>query len=166
MEEKEFIAYLQSHLDSTLSVPVMTDPDDERPVPVVLIDDWDSEDMGYHNSAYTGEQPNTANQNYERYLTFDFKTRIEWEIRHNEQVDVVSLKDRLKHEIRLISEFPQDFHEDIKRCDLGSEGNPTSEFVEPRESELMLSATFYGDHTVALTEGDTIEEVRSNLSFN
>jgi len=166
MREKDFIAHLQSHLDSVLPVPVLTDPDGERPVPVVIIDDWDSEDQGHHNSAYTGEQPNTADQNYERYLTFDFKTRVEWEIRHNEQVSVSSLKDSLKHEIRLISQFPQEFHEDIKRCDLGSGGNPTSEFVEPRESELMFSASFYGDHTVALTDGDTIESIRENLSLN
>lgn len=166
MEEKELISELQTHLESVLSVPVLTDPDDERPVPVVIIDDWTTEDQGHHNSAFTGEQPNTDSQNYERYLTFDFKSRIEWQIRHNDEVDVVQLKDDLKHEIRLISEYPQDFHEDIKRCDLGSGGNPTTEFVEPREEEVMFSATFYGDHTVVLTGGDTLEDVRENFSFN
>lgn len=166
MEEVDLISAIQSHLSSNLNVPILTDAGDDRPVPAVIIDDWNTDNEHFHNSAYSGEQRKTSSQQYIRYLTFDFKTRVEFLIRDNGSVNVTKLKDKLKHQVRLISEYPQEFDTDVKNCILGEDGNPSSQFVEPEENELMLSATFHCDHTVELTDGDTIEEVKENLSFN
>jgi len=169
MDETDLIESLQMHLAGALSVPVRTSGmDDERPVPVVIIEDWDTNDKNYNNSALAGEFGSGVN--YERYLNFDFKTRVELLVRHSDEVDVSRLKERAKHELRMISENPQNFHPDLKSCHLGAGGNPTYQFLEPKEAELMLSARFYGDHTVTITPGDTkedtLEAVNAEFSFN
>lgn len=148
--------------------------DNERPVPVVIIDDWNTRDLNFHNSAFSGDAlgdfDNDGSLEYERYLTFDWSTRVEFLIRHTDEVDVVELKGKLKNKLRLISENPLEFNDSVKSCSLGRGGNPTYQFTEPKESELMLSATFKGDHIITITPSDSqhemIEQVNENFSFN
>jgi len=175
MDETELIISLQSHLSSTLSVPVRTNAlEDERPVPVVIIDDWDTNDFNFHNSAFAGEAvgdfDDDGSLEYERYLNFDWRTRVEFLVRQSDEVDVSRLKEDLKHELRLLRENPQQFNDSLKQCRLGADGNPTNQFTEPKEAELMASARFHGDHTAVRTpddtQEDTIEQVKSDFTFN
>lgn len=175
MDEAGLIKALNSHFSQQFSVPVRTSGmDNERPVPVIIIEDWNTRDMDFHNSAFSGEAvgdfDNDGNLEYERYLTFDWNTRVEFLIRHTDEVDVTELKGDVKDTLRLIGEYPQQFHDSVKRCNLGGGGNPTYQFTEPTESELMLSARFFGDHTVTLTpsdlDNDIIEQVKTNFTFN
>lgn len=175
MDETELISTLQSHLAQRLSVPVRTvGMDDQRPVPLVLIDDWDTNDFNAHNSAFAGEAVGDFDDDgqleYEQYLNFDFTTRVELLIRHTDEVDVSKLKEDVKMIFRLIRENPLQFHDEIKQCSLGGGGNPTHKFREPKESELVVSARFHGDHTVTLTPSDTqentLEQVKKSFTFN
>lgn len=169
MNEFDLISTLQQKLDSTLSVPAKTSGmDDERPVPVVIIDDWDTSEESYHNSAFAGEE--VTAEGYKKYLNFDFTTRVEFLVRDSDEVDVVKLKDKVTRLLRLIGENPQQFDSDLKNCILGDSGNPTYQFTEPKEAELMLSARFKGDHTITLTESelqaDQLEVVENTFTFN
>lgn len=169
MDETELIGSLQSQVSTTLSVPVRTNAlDDERPVPSIIIDDWDSEDLNHHNSAFAGEE--TKNQEYERYLNFDWRTRVEFLVRHSDEVDVSRLKEDLKHKLRIWSENPQTFDTDVKDVILRAGGNPRNTFTEPKEAELMISVVFKGDHEVVLgpedTQYDTIDDVKNDFTFN
>lgn len=175
MQEVDLISTLQSHLASALSEPIRTSAmEDERPVPVVIIDDWDTNDFNFHNSAFAGEAvgdfDGDGTLDYERYLNFDFRTRVEFLVRHSDEVDATRLKDTVKHQLRLIRQNPQQFHADLKQCRLGAGGNPTHQFTEPKEEELMLSARFHGDHTVTRTpsdtQEDTLEQVKKTFTFN
>jgi hypothetical protein len=182
MDETDLIIFLQSHLSSTLSVPIRTNAlDDERPVPVIIIDDWDTNDFNFHNSAFAGEAVGDFNDDgtldYEKYLAFDWRTRVEFNVRHQDEVEVSRLKENLKHQLRLIRENPQQFDDSLKQCRLGADGNPTNQFTEPKEAELMASARFHGDHIVTLTpsddtsgdgdtQEDTLEQVKKNFMFN
>jgi len=169
MDETELISTLQTTLSSAVSHPVKTSAmDDERPVPVVIIDDWDTTEKNFHNSPHSGEfrgQLGGANVDYERYLNFSFKTRVEFSIRHSDEVEVNRLADSVKNTLRLIRDDPQAFHEELKRLAIGSSGNPTNRFTEPKEAEVMLSARFHGDHTVVVTDGDQIEDLDDQFSF-
>lgn len=175
MDETDLITTLQSRLSTTLSAPIRTNAlDDERPVPVVIMDDWDTNDMNFHNTPFagdaTGDFDGDGNLEYERYLNFDWTTRVEFLVRHYDEVEVSRLKETLKNQLRLIRDRPQQFHQGLKQCRLGSDGNPTNTFTEPKEAELMASARFYGDHTITLTpadmEGELIEQVTDTFSFN
>jgi len=182
MDETDLIIALQQHLDGALSVPIRTaGMEDERPVPVVIIEDWDTNDYNFHNSAFAGEAYGDfdvdGNKEYERYLNFDWRTRVEFLVRHSDEVEVSRLKEKAKQELRLIRERPQQFSTDLKRVALGADGNPTHTFMEPKESELMLSARFHGDHTLTLTppgntsgdgdtQADTLEQVKKDFTFN
>jgi hypothetical protein len=175
MDETALISTLQSHLDSQLSAPIRTSAmEDERPIPVVIIDDWDTRDQNFHNSAFAGDAlgdfDNDGEDEYEWYLNFDFITRVELLVRHYDEVDANRLKDSVKNELRLIGENPLGFHDELKNCRLGGGGNPTYQFTEPKESELVVSARFHGDHTITRTPGDTqeatLEQVNETFTFN
>lgn len=148
--------------------------EDERPVPVIIIDDWNTRDKNFHNSAFAGDAigdfDNDNITEYEWYLNFDFVTRVEFMVRHTDEVDANRLKDKLKSELRLISENPLGFHDELKDCRLGGGGNPTYRFTEPKESELVVSARFHGDHTITRTQSDTqeatLEQVNETFTFN
>lgn len=175
MDEEALISGLQTYFSTALSAPVRTGGmEDERPVPVVVIDDWDTRDKTFHNTARSGEATgdfdNDGSVEHEWYLTFDFQTRIELAIRHSDEVDVTSLKDSVVRQLRLLSENPLDFHSDLKRVTIGGSGNPTYKYTEPKEAELMASATFHGDHTITRKPSDTqtsqIQQVNDNFTFN
>lgn len=175
MDEHELISSLQSHLENRLSVPVRTaGMEDERPVPLVLIDDWNTRDMNFHNSPKAGEATGDfdgdGNLEHEWYLNFDFTTRVEFLCRTADEVETSKLKGQVKQILRLISANPLGFDPEIKNCRLGSDGNPTHKFTEPKESELVASARFHGDHTITRTPSDTqhntIEAITENFTFN
>jgi hypothetical protein len=175
MDETDLISGLQSHLARNVPVPVRTSGmEDERPVPVIVIDDWDTTEMNFHNSAFSGEVygdfDNDGTGEYERYLTFDYRTRVEFTARHSDEVEASRLKDKITNELRLLRENPQSFDTGLKQCRLGGSGNPTFEYTEPKEAELMVSARFYGDHTITLTpsdlENDVLETVQDTFTFN
>jgi hypothetical protein len=174
MDEKTLISSLQQYLASRISVQVSTRGlEDERPVPVVLIDDWDTRDKNIHNSPYAGTSveniDNDGNLESERYLRFDFRTRVEFLVREADEVDAVSLKDEVKSHIRTLREYPTLLHEDVKEVNLSGGGNPSFTFTEPREAELLVSARFHADHIVTLTPDDTphepIEQITDSFAF-
>lgn len=171
MDETELIIGLQQHLSSTLSVPVRTNAlEDERPVPVIILDDWDTNDFNFHNSAFAGEASgdfdDDGEMEYEKYLNFDWRTRVEFLVRHQDEVEASRLKEDLKQELRLIRENPQGFDGDLKQCRLGADGNPTNQFTEPKEAELMASARFHGDHTITVQDGNPISTIEESFTLN
>jgi hypothetical protein len=135
---------------------------------------WHTNDYNYYNTAKSGEATGDFNNDgtvtHEWYLTFDFRTRVEFLVRTDDEVETVRKKGAVKEQLRLIRENPQQFHSGLKKCEIGGGGNPTYEFTEPKEAELMLSARFYGDHTVTRTPADTeeeaIEQVQEQFTFN
>lgn len=163
MDEEALISSLHSYLDTKLSVPVRTKGfDDQRPLPLVLIDDWNTRDFNFHNSPFAGEFAENADGNgkaYERYLNFDFETTVEILVRHSDEVDASRLKGNVKRELRLLREYPQFLHSELKGCSLGADGSPRQKFLEPTESEEVVSARFHADHTIVLNEEDVPENV-------
>lgn len=171
MDETELISTLQSHLSTALSTPVRTNAlEDERPLPAIIIEDWDTDELNFHNTAYAGEAlgdwDDDGVKEYERYLAFDYETRIEFLVRHEDEVEVSRLKENLKHELRLIRERPLQFNDSLKQLRLGTDGNPTNRFVEQKEAELMLSATFYADHIITRDDFDQIREILERFTLN
>lgn len=175
MDETDLITGLQSHLATKFTVPVRTSGlENERPVPVILIEDWSTKDKNFHNSARAGEATgdfdNDGTIEHEWYLNFDFSTRVEFQIRHDDEVEVSKLKENVKQELRLIRENPMGFHEDLKQCRLGRDGSPTYQYTEPKEAELIVSARFHGDHTITRTPSDVaeaqIEQMNEQFTFN
>jgi hypothetical protein len=171
MDETELIIKLQEHFSSVLDVPVKTGAmDDERPVPVAIIEDWTTTDFNFHNSPYAGEDSGDFDGDgvieQEEYLSFDYETQIEFLLRTSDEVDTSRLKADTKQELRLMSDSPQDFDESIKRISLGRDGSPTYTFTEPKESEEMIVARFHGDHVITVQNGETISTVKESFPSN
>lgn len=155
MDETELIETLVSHFDTTLSVEVAAKGlEDDRPVPAAIIDDWSTEDLNLHNSAYAGEArgdfDNDGTDEYERYLNFDWQTRVEFSVVAHDEVESSRLSSTIVSEFRYLSEYPQNLHEDIKSVSVLPSGDPQSVFVEPKETELNVSVRIGGDDTLVV----------------
>ena len=181
MDETGLISSLSSYLSAQLDVPVRTYPiDDERPVPLVMIDDWTIRDIQHHNSPFAGDETVTdknGDEHHCRYLTFDYRARIEIMVRHTDAVESSKLKSAVKQEFRLIRQRPGRLDESVKECKLITDGNPTSNFTEPKEDERMVAVSIRGDHTITLTpessdfgdadtEHDVLESVSKSFTFD
>lgn len=169
MDETDLISTLQSHLEANSSVPVRTSGlDDERPIPSIIIEDWDTQDYNFNNSALSGEYYDGTT--YEKYLNFSYQTRVELLFRHTDEVDVSRLKEGIVQNLRLLHEHPSNFHSDLKDCLVGRGGSPSFEFREPKEAELMLAVRFEGDHTITVTPSDLgadpINTITETFTFN
>lgn len=159
MDETELITELHDLLDSILSIPVRTGSiENERPVPVAIIDSWNTQDFNFNNSPMAGEAygdfNDDGNLSYEKYLNFSYETRVEFLFRHTDEVEVSRIKEKAKEQFRIIRENPFSFNDNLKNCEIRGDGEPRSTFVEQRESELMLAVRFHGDHTITRTASD------------
>lgn len=160
MREEDFIGWLSSLLSNELDgVEIRTRKvENERPVPLVLISDWKTEEQSYNNSSYAGwdrkDYDDDGDKEYQEYLNFSLGTRVEFVLRHNDEVLASRLKDNFKEVLRIVDEYAQHYHDDLKNIKITADGEPTHEFVEATEYELMVAAWFYYDHTVVRTEDE------------
>jgi len=170
MDETTLISTLQQRLDAAVDVPVHTAGfEDTRPVPAVIIEDWDTTEVTYHNSPFAGEVwgdlDDDGSNEYERYFRFYYETRVEVTSRHLDEVEASRLNDTIKSVFREIRADRSSFHDHLRNCLPRGSGSLQHEFTEPRETELTASALFKGFHQVVKSDYDTIEEVLKDFTL-
>jgi hypothetical protein len=159
MDEATLIQTLQSHLSGAFSEPVRTSgTEDEYPVPSIVLEDWTTEELSFHNSPFAneavGDFDGDGSSEYERYLNFDWRTRLEYVVTDDDDVAATRLKDSLVNSLRPFTDDAARLHADLKNARIRSHGSPSYQFTEPKETELNVSVVFRGDHTLVLTPAD------------
>lgn len=173
MDETTLIENLLSYVDSSLSAPVRTGQmEDERPVPVVILEDWSSRDLNLNNGSFEGEVLEDTDNDGDKELTrvhrFDYKTRVDFVVRHTDQVSASELSDQLQVALKEAQIDPSLVHSDLKSVRPRDSGNPQFEFTEQKESEFNYSAELWADHTITRSEADgdfdTIESLDDSFT--
>lgn len=171
MDETTLIETVSTELASQLSAPVRTTGfEDEWPLPVVVIDDWDTTDITFHNSTLAHEEyrdfDGDGTAELARWHRFYFETRVEFLIRHDDEVKASQLQDELKVILRSWQVNPQSFHDDCNRVRPERSANPRHQFREPTETELHASASFFTFYEMVTDDHPTIEEITENITTN
>lgn len=149
MDETDLISGLVDYLDANLSAAVRTTGfEEERPLPVVVIDMWDTEDLHFHNSHFAGYELADTDmddqQEYVRYYRYYFQTRVDFIVREDDEVEANQLMVQLKSLLRKLGRDPQQLNSDLNTAKVLGSGQPDHTFTEPKETEFNVSARFFG----------------------
>ncbi|UBF22386.1 SPP1 gp17-like tail completion protein [Haloarcula virus HCTV-15] len=168
MDVTTAIETLVSHLSARLAVPVrVSGMEDERPVPVVLIEDWDITDRTYHNSAFSGQAVDPEDGVEKRYHRFYYDMRVELVVRHHDDVLAHRVLDSLRRELAMVREEPYLFHDDLNDLKMRGSGGINHQFIEPKETELQQAIVLSSFHEVkrAISQYDTIEDILNDFTI-
>lgn len=172
MKPTEAISNIVDFIDANVSVPVRTSGmEGERPVPVVIVDDWEMNQLNHHNSNYVGETHNVDSDGdgateFTKWYRFYFNMRVELVVRDHDDVGVHDKLGSLQDALREAEIDPEVIDETINDFKLGTSGNPTYQYLEPTESELTQSLTLTAFHQVSRSDYDTIEDIQNNFNLS
>lgn len=166
MQVSELIAQLQSHLDQRLAdVPVLVAGSESRPVPAVLIENWNATPLegsvnDYLTSLYDESGDETA-----RVYRLPYRLRVSFLVRENDTADASRLHDSLAHELFRIETRPERLDDKISQAQLRGGGQLSHQFINPVESELTLAQTYTTSRIYTDEEWDRIESISNDVSI-
>lgn len=160
MEPTDLIKTIQSHLDSVLTPPVQVNAEGSRPVPAVLIDSWDTEDMELHNSKYLYSDYDNQGNETARYYHAVYDLRVSFLSRHDSAFEASTLNDKLRKELLKLETDPQRMSDEVGRINMGGGGGVNYQFAYPTETEMTQSAKFLAATSWKRTNFDTIDSVQ------
>lgn len=176
MNPKEAIENIVATLDAGLSAPVRTSGlEGERPVPVVIVDDWTMQDLNLHNSGFAGTTDNVdvdgdGAVEYTRWYRFYYEMRVELVARDSDDVGAHTLISNVQSVLRDCEVAPQTLHDHVNEVDLGTSGQLSYQFNEPKETEINQSfslTAFFETHVSADTsEHDVLQQVTKTYTIN
>lgn len=167
MDQTTLIETFQSHLETELSVPVRTKGGlgDERPVPVVILEDFDVQDLVFHNTHLAQVvEHDTAGVSDERYFRFHYEARLDYTVRAADDLSALQLRDDLRRALYDVCEEPQSLDGDLRRCALRGGGGFTHSFVEDTESEMTQAVLVRSFEQVSKSNYSTLDDIKE--SFN
>ncbi|WP_372611617.1 hypothetical protein [Halomonas sp.] len=168
MDTKTAIKTLVNHLKADMAVPVrVSGMEDERPVPVVLISDWDITDYTYHNTAFAGQEVDPTDDVEKQWYRFYYDMRIEITVRYSDEVAAHSLLDDLRSSLRMVGEDPLSFHEHLNDLMLRGSSGIDHQFLESTETELNQSIVLktFNESTTPASQYTTIDSFVNNIDI-
>lgn len=162
MKTTEVISAVQNLLDIRLDdAQVLVAGAESRPVPSVVIEDWDVSHIqqsmtNYLSSLYDEQGKETA-----RVYRIPYKLRVDFMAKHKNTVEGSRLYDDLKHELFRMASTPRILPSGVSQVELNGGGGVSHQFVNPTESEYTQTATF----TAAQTYHDSSLSNIENIEF-
>lgn len=159
MKPTDLVAAVQSHLNSVIEPPVQVDGDDERPVPSVLIEDWDVNNIQQHNTRYVYSEYNSQDVETARVYHIPYDLRVTFLCRHNEAVDVSTLQDTLREELMKLEINPKQISDEVGRVEAQGGSGVNYQYASPTEAESTQSAVFTSAQVYKRTDFDTLDSI-------
>jgi len=163
MEVTELISEIQSHLDNNLDPPVLVSGSDQRPVPGVIIEDWNVDHVDRSMNRYLTSRYDDSGNETARVYRIPYECRVSFMIRDNDEVSSSRLFDALRRELLKLESHPQRLSDSISRASMDSGGGISHQFVSTTESEFTQAATFATSIVYEDSDYDTIEEFANEV---
>lgn len=166
MEPTDVIKTVQSHLDSVLSPPVQVNADNERPVPSVLMDGWDVQDIKQHNTRYLYSEYNGSGTETARIYHVPYDLRVSFLVRHDSAFETSKLFDSLRDELLKLEVDPGLVSDEVGRVEMSSGSGVNYQYASPTEAEMTQAATFTAAQSYKKTDFETIETIDFDVEIN
>ena len=168
MDVTTALTTLQSHISSQVSIPVrVSGMEDERPVPVLLIEDWDLVDLTLENTAFAGQAVDPDDGVEKRWFRFYYALRVEMVVRHYDEVLAHQELDNLRVALSLIREDPVAFHDHLNDLQLRGGGGIDHQFIESKETDLHQAVRLTSFHEVKrdMSNYDTLDDIVDDFTL-
>jgi hypothetical protein len=165
MEVTELINVFQTHLDQALDVPVLVSGTDSRPVPSVILEDWNMSHMNRSMNGYIGSEYDELGDETARVFRIPYSCRVSLMIREHGEVASSRLFDAVRAELISLEARPQRLSDRISRVEMNSGGGVQHQFVSTTESEFNQTATLYSSLIYEDSDYDNIEEIETELDI-
>ena len=165
MESTEIINIFQSHLNENLAAPVMVSGSDERPVPGVVIEDWNVTKMTGSMNDYIGSKYDGVGTETARVFRIPYECRISMMVRDHGEVASSRLFDAVREELMKLETRPSRLSDRLSTITMGDGGGVSHQFVSTTESEFSQSVTIGSSLIFEDTDYDTIEEFANNFEI-
>lgn len=171
MKPTEAISNIVSSLDAALSVPVRTSGlEGERPVPVVIVDDWQQTELQHHNdhrvaSTLDIDVDDDGNTEYADWYHFYYDMRIELVVRSADDVAAHTLLGEVQDALRVFEANPDTIHEHVNTVSTGNSGRLSYQFNEPKETEISQSFSLNSFHEIHISPNeDVLEAIQESIT--
>lgn len=166
MNPNEMLKVLSGELAQRMAVSVRTSGNtDERPTPVVIVDNYALTNLNFHNDHYVGSEHSSGTET-NRWYRFHYDARVDMVVRHNDDVQAHSLLSALQSQLALIATDPRThLHDDIDSFEMGTSGEISYQYREPQETELNQTVTLRSFHDVNWDTFDTVAEIQDTFTI-
>lgn len=172
MKPTEAVANIVGALDARLSVPVRTSGiDGERPVPVVMLEDWSIEELKHHNDHRVGntrtiDVDDDGNNEPASWYHFYYDMRVELIVRSSDDVAAHQLLGQVQDIIREFEVNPDVIHNHVNTVSPGTSGRLSYQFNEPKETEINQTFSLNSFHELHLEpDGEPLEQIQETTNF-
>lgn len=163
MNPKEVVTSLIYYLDEKIGPPIRTSMnEDENPIPVVEIEDWEKTNKNHHNTASRGYLIDDTGDPTKEVLHKYYTLRIDFEVRTRGEERSYNVADLIESEVTILEEEPQLLHEEVNEVEFGDVRGVTPHHIpEPSESSVTLDIEIDSFKRVT-RDVDVIEDIDSN----
>jgi hypothetical protein len=172
MNPTEAVSKLVSYLDGNLSMPVRTGGmEGERPVPVVIVEDWEMNQLNHHNSQFVGDtydvdSDDDGETEFTKWYKFYYEMRVEIVVRDADDVGAHEKLGSLQSALRDVEIDHSKLHHTCNDFKLGTSGSPSYQYLEPTETELTQSLSLTAFHQVSRSDFDSIESIQETFNLS
>lgn len=169
MFPKEAVSTLIRELGNRIPPPVHTAGiEEDRPIPAVLIDGVDLQNLNAHNSNYAGSTfDSTTGHETAQVHRYYYTLRFDLVVRDDSETGAYDILTQLQAALARLSERPwESFHPDVNEIRLLSSGSVSYTFNEPAETEIHQAFELVSFFETADSSGDVIESVSSTIDFS
>jgi hypothetical protein len=163
MNVTEVLTTLQTYLNEKFLEPVKVSGGNERPVPAILLENWDVSDI--RRQEFVDERhDNNGNVSARIYHT-PYDLDVDFLVRESDALSASQLRSGLRSELDELEENPKKLSSHVARVMPGGGGGIGYQYANPTESEMRQSATITAAHVYVDEDVQPITEVQTDLEI-
>ncbi|AAL55010.1 hypothetical protein HfxHF1_560 [Halophage HF1] len=169
MFPKEAVSTLITKLNGRIPPPVHTAGiEEERPIPAVLIDGVDLQNVNHHNSNYAGSKfDSTTGNEVAEINRYYYTLRFDLVVRDDSETGAYENLTHLQSALAELSGRPwETFHPDVNEIRLLSSGSVNYTFNEPAETEIHQAFELVSFFETTDSSGEAIESVVDSIDIS
>lgn len=163
MNVTEVLTTLQTYLNQKLVPPVKVSGGNERPVPAVLLENWDVSNI--RRQEFVDSETDSNGYETARIYHTPYDLDVDFLIREADVLSASQLRSGLRSELDELEQNPKKLSDHVARVMTGGGGGINYQYANPTESELRQSATITAAHVYVDQDVQPITDVQVDLDI-
>jgi hypothetical protein len=163
MNVTEVLTTLQTYLNQEFAVPVKVSGGNERPVPAILLENWDVSNI--REQEYVDSKFDDNGYESARIYHTPYDLNVDFLLRAPDALEASQLGSGLRDVLDELENDPTKLSDHIARVMASGAGGISYQYANPTESETRQSATITAAHVYVDEDVQPITEVQVDLEI-